>query len=119
MCIRDSQLSLQMQKGSKADGTLGYMTEEQYEQLVNSDFVEQMCIRDRSAGDCAPDWIRPYGTALLHWFALRFSFYRRSALCNDCLLYTSKYAIIDGVLDEDLYQELSIILLKAIKLFKI
>lgn len=31
------QLSLQMQKGSKADGTLGYMTEEQYEQLVNSD----------------------------------------------------------------------------------
>ena len=29
-----------------------------------------------------------------------------------------KYAIIDGV-DEDLYQELSIILLKAIKLFKI
>ena len=26
-----------------------------------------------------------------------------------------KYAIIDGVLDEDLYQELSIILLKAIK----
>lgn len=30
-----------------------------------------------------------------------------------------KYAIIDGVLDEDMYQELSIILLKAIKLFKI
>ena len=30
-----------------------------------------------------------------------------------------KYAIIDGVLDEDLYKELSIILLKAIKLFKI
>ena len=30
-----------------------------------------------------------------------------------------KYAIIDGVLDEDLYQELSIILLKAIKLCKI
>ena len=30
-----------------------------------------------------------------------------------------KYAIIDGALDEDLYQELSIILLKAIKLFKI
>ena len=26
---------------------------------------------------------RPYGTALLHWFALRFSFYRRSALCNE------------------------------------
>ena len=30
-----------------------------------------------------------------------------------------KYAIIDAVLDEDLYQELSIILLKAISLFRI
>ena len=30
-----------------------------------------------------------------------------------------KYAIIDGVLDDDLYQELSIILLKAISLFRI
>ena len=30
-----------------------------------------------------------------------------------------KYAIIDGVFDEDLYQELSIILLKAISLFRI
>lgn len=30
-----------------------------------------------------------------------------------------KDAIIDGVLDEDLYQELSIILLKAISLFRI
>ena len=30
-----------------------------------------------------------------------------------------KCAIIDGVLDEDLYQELSIILLKAISLFRI
>ena len=30
-----------------------------------------------------------------------------------------KYAIIYGALDEDLYQELSISLLKAIKLFKI
>ena len=30
-----------------------------------------------------------------------------------------KYANIDGVLDEDLYQELSIILLKAISLFRI
>ena len=30
-----------------------------------------------------------------------------------------KYAIIDGVLDEDLYQELSIILLKAISLYRI
>ena len=30
-----------------------------------------------------------------------------------------KYAIIDGVLDEDLYQELSIILLKALSLFRI
>ena len=30
-----------------------------------------------------------------------------------------KYAFIDGVLDVDLYQELSIILLKAISLFRI
>ena len=30
-----------------------------------------------------------------------------------------KYANIDGVLDEDLYHELSIILLKAISLFRI
>ena len=30
-----------------------------------------------------------------------------------------KYAIIDGVLDEDLFQDLSIILLKAISLFRI
>ena len=30
-----------------------------------------------------------------------------------------KDAIMDGVLDEDLYQELSIILLKAISLFRI
>ena len=30
-----------------------------------------------------------------------------------------KYAIVNGVLDEDLYQELSIILLKAINLFRI
>lgn len=36
-------------------------------------------------------------------------FYKRSSI----------ESIIDGVLDEDLYQELSIILLKAIKLFKI
>ncbi len=35
------QLSMQMQKGSKGDGTFGYMTEEQFEQLKNSDFVEQ------------------------------------------------------------------------------
>ena len=30
-----------------------------------------------------------------------------------------KYAIIDGVVEEELYQELSIILLKAISLFRI
>ncbi len=35
------QLSMQMQKGSKADATLGYMTEDQYEKLANSDFVEE------------------------------------------------------------------------------
>ena len=32
---------MQMQKGSKADGDIRYMTEAQYEQLINSDFVEQ------------------------------------------------------------------------------
>ena len=35
------QLSMFMQKGSKADGTLGYMTEEQYRQLVESDFIQE------------------------------------------------------------------------------
>ena len=39
--------------------------------------------------------------------------------CRAAYALLLKYAIIDGVLDEDLYQELSIILLKAIKLFKI
>ena len=39
--VSSMQLSMQMQKGSKADGTLGYMTEEEFEQLVNSDFVEK------------------------------------------------------------------------------
>ncbi len=35
------QLSMFIQKGSKADGTLSYMTEEQYQQLAGSDFVEK------------------------------------------------------------------------------
>ena len=35
------QLSMFMQKGSKADGTLGYMTEEQYRQLIESDFIQE------------------------------------------------------------------------------
>ncbi|MFR8547438.1 MAG: ABC transporter permease [Lachnospiraceae bacterium] len=39
--VSSMQLSMQMQKGSKADGTFGYLTEEQYEQLAESDFVEQ------------------------------------------------------------------------------
>ena len=39
--VSSLQLSMYMQKGSKADGTLGYMTEEQYRQLAGSDFVEQ------------------------------------------------------------------------------
>ena len=39
--VSSMQLSMQMQKGSKGDGTFGYMTEEQFEQLKNSDFVEQ------------------------------------------------------------------------------
>lgn len=30
-----------MQKGSKADGTLGYMTEEQYKKLAGSDFIQE------------------------------------------------------------------------------
>ncbi|MDD3490893.1 MAG: ABC transporter permease, partial [Paludibacter sp.] len=34
-------LTLQMQKGSKADGDIRYMTETQYKALVSSDFVEQ------------------------------------------------------------------------------
>lgn len=34
------QLSMQMQKGSKADGDIRYLTEEQYEELKNSDFIK-------------------------------------------------------------------------------
>lgn len=39
--VSSLQLSMQMQKGSKGDGTFGYMTEEQFEQLKNSDFIEK------------------------------------------------------------------------------
>ena len=39
--VSSLQLSDQMLKGSKADGDIRYMTEKQYEQLINSDFVEQ------------------------------------------------------------------------------
>ena len=35
------QLSQQMLKGSKADGDIRYMSEEQYQELISSDFVEQ------------------------------------------------------------------------------
>lgn len=35
------QLSQQMLKGSKADGDIRYMSEEQYQQLISSNFVEQ------------------------------------------------------------------------------
>lgn len=35
------QLSMQMQKGSKADGDIRYLTEEQYEELQNSDFIKE------------------------------------------------------------------------------
>lgn len=35
------QLSMQMQKGSKADGDIRYLTEEQYEELKNSDFIKE------------------------------------------------------------------------------
>ena len=34
-------LSLQMEKGSKADGDVAYMTEEQFRELIESDFIEQ------------------------------------------------------------------------------
>lgn len=34
-------LSLQMEKGSKADGEISYMTEEQFRELINNDFIEQ------------------------------------------------------------------------------
>ena len=39
--VSSLQLSMQMQKGSKADGDIRYMNEEQYDQLISSDFVEQ------------------------------------------------------------------------------
>lgn len=39
--VSSLQLSMQMQKGSKADGDIRYMTEEQYVQLINSDFIQQ------------------------------------------------------------------------------
>lgn len=35
------QLSMQMQKGSKVDGDIRYLTEEQYEELQNSDFIKE------------------------------------------------------------------------------
>lgn len=34
-------LSLQMEKGSKADGEISYLTEEQFKELINNDFIEQ------------------------------------------------------------------------------
>ena len=39
--VSSLQLSMYMQKGSKADGTLGYMTEEQYQELAGSDFIQE------------------------------------------------------------------------------
>ena len=39
--VSSLQLSMYMQKGSKADGTLGYMTEEQYKELAGSDFIQE------------------------------------------------------------------------------
>lgn len=39
------QLSMQMQKGSKADGDIRYLTEEQYEELQNSDFIKEVGCR--------------------------------------------------------------------------
>lgn len=43
--VSSLRLSMQMQKGSKADATLGYLTEEQFEQLVDSGFVERAGFR--------------------------------------------------------------------------
>ena len=37
--VSSMQLSMQMQKGSKGDGTFGYMTEEQFEQLKNLSLI--------------------------------------------------------------------------------
>lgn len=34
-------LSLQMEKGNKADGEISYLTEEQFKELINNDFIEQ------------------------------------------------------------------------------
>lgn len=40
--VRSSMtLSLQMEKGSKADGEISHMTEEQFRELINSDFIER------------------------------------------------------------------------------
>lgn len=39
--VSSLQLSMYMQKGSKADGTLSYMTEEQYQQLAKSDLIQE------------------------------------------------------------------------------
>lgn len=39
------QLSMQMQKGSKADGDIRYLTEEQYQELQNSDFIKEVGCR--------------------------------------------------------------------------
>lgn len=39
------QLSMQMQKGSKADGDIRYLTEEQYQELQNSNFIKEVGCR--------------------------------------------------------------------------
>lgn len=39
------QLSMQMQKGSKADGDIRYLTEEQHQELQNSDFIKEVGCR--------------------------------------------------------------------------
>lgn len=50
------QLSMQMQKGSKADGTFGYMTEEQFEQLKTVILWSRQVIGGRLAMQATP-WV--------------------------------------------------------------
>lgn len=54
--VSSMQLSMQMQKGSKGDGTFGYMTEEQFEQLKNSDLWSRQVIGGRLDMQATP-WV--------------------------------------------------------------
>lgn len=54
--VSSMQLSMQMQKGSKADGTFGYMTEEQFEQLKTVILWSRQVIGGRLAMQATP-WV--------------------------------------------------------------